>query len=275
MLVHVVVVHHVIHHLRGARAGEHVRFGVGQIFQRRRRGDDLERGAGRQGALQGPVPERVLAGVADLVGDVLGVVYRQADQRQHLAGLVVHHDHRAALALEIGGVAKNIDDLGAQPAVGGDGHIVAPAGFAVEKGGHALRQARFKAQQIVGLKRLHAVGDVPLVVAQQVHHAGAAQNVALIDALAVLIGGGDHHAPAVDDVTGDDAALGASVARVARAGDPAAAVGGHGIHPVHPGQRQQPNHHKGQHAKAQFLLFHLHLTPCPPRASWPPPAGYG
>ena len=129
----------------------------------------------------------------------------------------------------------------------------------LEKGGHALGEARLKAQQIVGLERIHAVGDVALVIAQQVDHAGAAEDVALIDALAVFVGGGHHHAPAVDDIAGDDAALGAAVARVARAGDPAAAVGGYGIHPIYPGQRQKPDHHKGQHAKAQFLLFHRHL----------------
>jgi len=252
-----------------------VRFRIGQVFQRCRRGDDLERGAGRQRALQSAVPEGMLTGVADLVGDVLRIIDRQADQCQHLAGPVVHDHHRAALALQIGGVTEDVDDLGAQPAVSGDGHIVSPAGFTAEKGGHALRQARFKAQQIVGLKRIHAVGDVAFVVAQQVHHAGSAEDVALVDALPVFVGGGHHHAPAVDDIAGDDAALGAAVARVARAGNPAASVSGYGIHPVHPGQRQKPNYHKGQHAKAQFQLFHRHFTPCPPRASWPPPAGYG
>ena len=101
------------------------------------------------------------------------------------------------------------------------------------------------------------MGYVALGIAQNMHHAGAAQDVALVYALAVFIGGGYGDAAAVADVAGNDGAFGLAVARVARAGYPPAAIGGYGIHAVYACHHQQADGDQGQKTEAKSLLFHL------------------
>ena len=197
----------------------------------------------------------------DLFRNIHGVEHRHTDQRQQFAGAVVHYHRRARLAVAAFLIHKGLYDGRTQLAVHCQGQVVSPACLPLEKGQHPLGKTGLEPQQIVGLKGLHAVGHIALVIPQQVDDCAAALDAALVDPVAVLVRGGQHHTVAVDNVPGNHRFLGGLIAGVPGVGKPAAPVGGDRIHAVNARHHQQSDGQKGQHPIAKPLLFHGALSP--------------
>ena len=242
--------------LPGARAGEDLVEHAGIVVQRACQGHDLEHRAGGVETLQtavqvGGVGHALLA----VAGDGVGIVVGQGNHGQNLAGLVVGHAHRAPVAAGEGG-----GDGGLQLRVHGDLHAGANVPRVVEQLAQPVGEAGGEIQQRGGEEGLHARAGHARRVAHGLRKRPSGGGVLQIHALALLIGGGQHHAVAVGDVAAIRRAAGQPGIVHVRGPDVALGVHGHAV----PRARADEQHHEQRADDAHVApqLLHRRTSSC-------------
>ena len=213
-----------------AGAGDGHGLHAGDVLQGSGGGDDLESRSWGIEALGGAVPVD-LAVLGD-GGGVHRVEAGQTDLADHLAGLVIQHHHCAVLAHGQLVPPEEFDDLGAQLAVQAEVNIVALAGCIGEQRVEALRQRGLEAVEVRRLEALHAIGDLALVIPQDVYDGLTGVLVRLVYALTIHRGGQENTVAVIDAASGDGGFLLAHT-RVAGISEPAVAIGVDGVDTVH------------------------------------------